>query len=381
MKKVQKILGFLLILLMMLQLAACTKSEPVPTPSDEASSGEFKWDKVNFRVTSHLSPKHNLYTNFYDKVAKYVTEKTDGAVTFEIFWVGELVELGGESDALLNGIVDMAWPISPTYEATKMPYGEVTLLPLTSSDCTIATDAWQKMLESDVKIADGKTYYELMFGQYGLKVFSPTISETYQIATVGTGFDNISKIKGMQLRTSARPQTMYTSILGCSNVTLPGADVFDALNRKTIDGSVMWVADWPNFGLEELYDYALDGVNLGHFPSVFAMTEKKWNSLQPELQNLLVEAMDKYRLDGAKAIVNDTLNVKKRTSESGVNFVDVNSLSADVREFMLNAMAQTWFDYIDLLESEGKPGKEICKLWRDCVLAAGGSVPEEVMDL
>lgn len=365
MRKAKGILGIVAVLFLV--LVSCSSAD-----------AGVEWKPVNFKVTSHLSTKHNLYTNFYDKVAKYVTEKTGGAVTFDVFWAGELVELGGETDALISGVVDMAWPISPVYEATKMPISEVTVLPLTNSDSSIASEAWRLMLENDTPIADGKTYYDYMFGQNGLKVFAPVISETYVMATTKIAFDNVPAIKALKMRTAARPQTMYTNAIGCANVTLPGADVFDALNRGTIDGAVMWVADWPNFGLEKQFKYAMEGLNLGHFPSVFAMSQKGWDALQPELQNLIIEAIDLYRVEGSKAIVETTQQVKKTATESGVSFIHVDNLSADVKALLTTAMAKTWTDYIAQLEGENRPGKIICQIWKDCVIKAGGAVPEGV---
>ena len=386
MKQRKTVLALLLVLCIIFTLTSCgndgnSANDSNSPASSQGGTDDFQWEEVNFRVTSHLSPSHNLYVNYYEPVYQYIEEQTGGAVTFDVFWSGELVELGGESDALLNGVVDMAWPISPTYESTKMPFGEVTLLPVTDSDCPRATVAWELMLESDVELVDGMTYYELMFGQYGLKAFAPVISETYLISTVGKDLQSPDDFQGLQIRTSARPQALYVENLGAANITLPGADLFDALNRGTIDSSVMWVADWPNYGLDGLFDYALEGVNLGHFPSVWAMTQERWDSLQPELQDLMLEAMEMYRPQGAEAVKEISEEVKTESIEKGVEFIHLEDLNEDLSSFLTENMTQVWYDYIELLEAEGQPGTEICRLWRDCLLEAGCEVPEEILDL
>lgn len=337
------------------------------------------WEEENFRVSSHLSATHKLYTNFYEPLYKHIEEVTNGKVSFEIFWSGELVDLGEETNALKDGLIDMAWPISPTYEGDKMPMAEVTLLPLTKSDCSIATEAWKLLLESDVILQDGMTFRQMTFDKYDLKVFAPTISETYTIGTVNKEFNSIDKIKSMKLRTSSRSQQLYTEALGCSAITMPAADLFDALSRGALDGAFLWIPDWPNFGLQNLFTNACEGLNIGHFPSVLAMTQERWDDLQPELKQLIIESVEKYRVSGAKGVVDAYEKVKKEAEN--VEFIHLSELPNDVQTYLIDAMEQTWYDYINLLETEGLPGTEVCRLWRDCIKEAGGEVPEGINNL
>lgn len=272
-----------------------------------------------------------------------------------------------------------AEPFSPTYEGDKMPMAEVTLLPLTKSDCSIATEAWKLLLESDVILQDGMTFRQMTFDKYDLKVFAPTISETYTIGTVNKEFNSIDKIKSMKLRTSSRSQQLYTEALGCSAITMPAADLFDALSRGALDGAFLWIPDWPNFGLQNLFTNACEGLNIGHFPSVLAMTQERWDDLQPELKQLIIESVEKYRVSGAKGVVDAYEKVKKEAEN--VEFIHLSELPNDVQTYLIDAMEQTWYDYINLLETEGLPGTEVCRLWRDCIKEAGGEVPEGINNL
>lgn len=262
-----------------------------------------------------------------------------------------------------------------------MKMTEVVTLPLAKSNSSIATEAWNLLLNSDVPLKDGKTFRELTFDYLGLKVFTPSISEAYTIGVVKKDFDSIASIKSMKLRTSSRSQQLYTQAIGASAITMPAADLFDSLSRGALDGAFLWVPDWPNFGLQNLFTNAVEGINCGHFPSVLAMSEDRWNTLQPELQELIEESVEHYRVTGAQGVVDSYQEVKEEALKLGVTFVQVSDVPADVQAHLFDAMAKTWTDYAELLESEGLPGTELCKLWRDLVIQAGGEVPEAVLAL
>jgi TRAP-type C4-dicarboxylate transport system substrate-binding protein len=370
---------FLVTLLSLMMLLSTAVYAETAAPQTDWSGVE--WKNEDFRITSHLSPSHKLYTNFYEPLYKYIEEATGGKVTFTVFWAGELVDLGQESDALLDGLVDMAWPISPIYEGDKMKLTEVVTLPLTQSNSAVASEAWKLLLESEVPLVNGKTFREYTFDDLGIKVLGPTISEAYTIGTVNKDFNTIDSIKSMKLRTGSRSQQLFTTTLGASAITMPAADLFDSLSRGALDGAFLWVPDWPNYGLQNLFSKALEGLNCGHFPSVFAMSQTRWDSLQPELQQLLVEGANKFRLSGGQGVVDSYAEVKEEAIAMGVEFVQLGELPQDVQEYFQDAMVKTWEDYIALLESEGLPGKELCLLWRDLVVQAGGEVPEAVMGM
>lgn len=373
-----------LVLFLVVLLTGCGGSDsPTGDPTDENGNDleelEESYDPINFRVTSVLGTTHPIAVNFYIPMYEQIEEMSEGKITFDVFWSAEIVELGGETDALLNGIVDMAWPVCPTYEPTKYILGEVAMLPLSESDAEIGTKAWQYLLESDVELQDGKTYYQLMFEENGVKgITSSAISDRYNIGKVGSGFDSVATIQNMKLRTAARTHQLYAEAIGCTTVTMPGPDLFDGLSRGTIDAAAIWVADWPNYGLDQLFDYNLEGVNLGHFPQVFAMTQEKWDSLHPEVQSIILEAANDNYLNAGKNINAARDDV---ASNAKAEFVHVDDLPAGVSELLKDGIVEVWYQYIELLESEGHPGMELAMLWRDCVVQAGGTVPDEIMQL
>ena len=75
------------------------------------------------------------------------------------------------------------------------------------------------------------------------------------------------------------------------------------------------------------------------------------------------------------------IEVMKETQAKGARFVSMTSLNNDVRSLLSSKVVETWRDYIKMLEDEGRPGKAVVKLWAECVVKAGGELPDGVADL
>jgi hypothetical protein len=79
--------------------------------------------------------------------------------------------------------------------------------------------------------------------------------------------------------------------------------------------------------------------------------------------------------------MNRTDEMVKVNEEAGGEFVSFNDIDPAVQDHLLAGVEDTWNGYIDLLEENDQPGKDVALLWRDLLVEAGGSVPDEVAAL
>ncbi|WP_242035096.1 TRAP transporter substrate-binding protein DctP [Mesobacillus harenae] len=369
----------LLICLMLLLVTACNGQTEDTSGKPEDDKGAT--ESFNFRVTSALSPKHGLWVGFYEPWMEQVEKETEGRVTFETFTSGELVEATNEMEALKQGTVDIAAPLLPIYDPASFPLSEVSMLPLASSSPVIGSMAFKKLLESDKKIHDGKTFTELEYGEHGIKVLPATISEQYSMSTTGLKFESVADVQKAQLRTPSRIHELFAKNVGISSVTMPTFDLFDAMSRGAVDGSFLFISDWTAYGFEELFKYTVTDTNLGHFSSLLAMTEEQWDEIPEDIQLIMIEAANVHVKAGAEIWVDRSEEIIQETSSNGAEFVDINDLKPEVEELLVKGMEKTWYDFIDILEEQGEPGTEIAKLWRDIIIEEGGDVPEAIKNL
>jgi TRAP-type C4-dicarboxylate transport system substrate-binding protein len=369
-----------------LSLAACgseTTTTPAPdNSSNTKGSNEAKQEEVSLTASSGISAQHSWQIGFFNPFMERVEKESDGAVSFKVFTSGELVSLGTEYDALRQGQIDVALTFMAPYDPKRFPYSEVTMLPLLKSDAKIASSAMQTVMKSDREIADGKTYYQLEFEDKGLVAFANPLTEPYVMATTKTKLETVEDFtESIRLRSPSRVHEILAANLGLTSISMPVTDAYDALSRNALDGMFHSVPDWISFGVDELLKHTIEGVNLGHFLGHTAMTKETWDKLSPEVQESMKKATDEIIFDGAEVWIAGTVKGKESNISKGGEFTHFNDLDPAVQDHINKALVDTWFAWIENLESQNLAGKEMAILWRDAVIEAGGEVPQEIMDL
>lgn len=312
---------------------------------------------------------------------EHVMEQSD-EVNFDIFTGGELFGEDEALDALNSKSIDIEMVLSPTLDPQRFPYSSVVGLPLLESDASVAAEAIQKLVESDVEISDGKTYYELEFADKDLFVLPIHPTETYVISTTGTRLDTLDNFnQSVRIRASSNVHEMFISELGLTPVALPATDIYDGLSRGSIDGVLLNIPDWPPYGVDEQTDYTLTGLSLGHFPVFFSMRQEVWDSFSDEVQDIFREEASELIQSGPEVYKEQVEEILPQYEENGGELIEVSTLDSDVQERINEAIFNTWENWIADLDSRGHAGKEIALLWRDLIVESGGSLPQEIMDM
>ena len=338
---------------------------------------------LNLDIGTALSPSHGQMVGFWEPWMQEVTEKTNGEVTFTVYTAGELIESGQEYDGLQEKIIDIAAPISFTYDPTNFPASDFCMLPLQSSTASIAAEAWKAMLLDESTQFDGKTFNDYMFGSKNLFVLPVNVAAEACFCTSGKELNNVDDFKGLKIRTGSAVHTMLIQSLGMESISMTVYDAYDAMSRGAVDGAIHFIADWASYGLEDIYRYCIDGLAFGgHFCSVAAWNLESWNAYPEEIRNIMVEAAYDVIPSGAKMFEDWREEaIEKYTAEYGTKFVQFSELDATVQDKFNAAMTDTWKQWIEKYDAEGYCATEMAKLWMECIEAAGGIVPDGVHEL
>ncbi|MFD2130306.1 hypothetical protein ACFSKI_03485 [Pseudogracilibacillus auburnensis] len=368
MKNIYMLLSIILIVFV---VAGCSSSEEKENTESNSSA------KALIASSGYPHTDGSVET-FSVPLLEKVMEKTD-EVEFNIFTGGELFSADESLDALNSTSIDIEMVLSPTLDQKRFPYSSVVGLPLLKSDASVAAKAIQKMVESDVEIADGKTYYELEFADKDLFVLPIHPTETYLISTVDEKLDSVDKFnKSIRIRASSNVHETFINELGLTPVALPAPDIYDSLSRNAIDGVMLNIPDWPPYGVDELTNYTLSGVSLGHFPVFFAMNQDTWDSFSDDVQNIFKEEANELIQSGPETY-------KQQIEEILPNYngelIEFDSLDKEVQDKINTAILNTWNSWIKDLEDRGFAGKEVALLWRDLIVESGGEVPQEILDM
>ncbi|RNF40233.1 hypothetical protein [Planococcus salinus] len=361
-------------------LGGCVSEEEPSTSGSGTEGGGNEQESINLRLNAGLSGEDANTAAFTTPWMETVEEETSGQVTFDAFFNQELVPLGEEIRALQDGTIDLAAPVLPTYNPDQFPLSDVPMLPLKSSDSIIAAKAYADLIRSDVELADGKTFADFEFGEHGMKALPVQPVSQYTIGAVGGHeFSDAASLQNLSLRTGGRAHEIFVQELGSGSVSMPWSEEFEALSRGALDGNVRSVVDYKPYGFDELITTSITGLAIGHFPLVWLMPEDKWNELPEDVQTIMED--EAYAL--AESTVKQELfdQALIDAEEAGIELVAVADLEQGAQDLLEEASTNTWQAWIDAKESEGLPGLETAKLWRDLVIEHGGEVHDPILEL
>ncbi len=326
---------------------------------------------ITIVATSALNPTHCCWEGFYAPFMARVEELSNGLVKFEYYVGAELVDGGKEYDALRDGVAHVAMPLTPIYDTSRFPAGDVPQLPFKSSTSKICSDAYVALLNNKEPILDGKTFYELYFTNNNVHFIAHNNPPGNALATTTKDITSMSDYTGLVIRTSSRPQQYLASELGMSAVNTSVYELYDTLSRGTVDGGFQQIPDWASFGLDELYKYAIDNISFGHFTAGMGWNLKFWNSLPPVVQQIITDAANECRDEGCAFWDQKTQDVKASVVKAGGSFKNFDELPDELKMKINKACIVAWIEYVKMLEENGVPGAKICKIWRDCMVAEG----------
>jgi TRAP-type C4-dicarboxylate transport system substrate-binding protein len=253
----------------------------------------------------------------------------------------------------------------------------VTQLPTYNTTSPMVTRAFQRMLDSDEELADGRTFWDYEIGDKGIRAWALGATAAYSIATVERELTEPGDFAGLPLRAGSAIHTMVATELGSTSVTMPAVQVYEAMARGTVGGILLAISDWPAYSLEQLLRYTITDVSMGHWQSYFAISDNAWDQMSEENQQRFDEIARDIALENAQLWEDGVADVIALSeSEFDGRFVPVTELSEDMQRHIADAAARTWRTWIDRVEAQGHPGTEAARLYARYIMQEGGELPE-----
>lgn len=271
----------------------------------EAAAPAPAAEKVKWRMGSTWTPAINLYYGD-KKMIEHVKEMTNGNFEIEWFPSGSLMGAFEYFDACSKGVVEAVgdWPSywvskDPAFDFLgSMPYG------FTNMDYVI----WYYQF-------GGEELYNEAYGKFGMRYLNlgSTTSESGFRTTEKTGpIRTLADYKGKKLRTPARATIWILEQLGGAPVSMPGGEIYLAVERGTLDGAEFSSPgiDWE-MGFGEITKYWSVPCWFQPASQVGMMVNQKaWEALSPQYQAILrtsakaaaIEALAFYEADSGRAI-------------------------------------------------------------------------------
>ncbi|MEL7982556.1 C4-dicarboxylate TRAP transporter substrate-binding protein [Vreelandella titanicae] len=263
-----------------------------------------------------------------------LAEESGGDMTVNMFWGGVL---GGDNEALplvSKGAVDISG-IVPGYFNTQLPLMSMTnALPHTFFDPEYAMRALAKMSSEN---ADLNAEYEAV----GIKPLVFRFLPNYQFYCTSP-VQTMEDIEGLKVRSFGNYIPRMMESLGAVPVNVTTADVYEALNRGSLDCSYSPMTDAASFKLHEVAEYLIDLPMGGIAANVDVMNLETFNSLSPDSQELITklgaEATD-WWAEQSQEKADEALQTMKEGGLEVVEFKEADKLRETVPD-----MVSIWQD-------------------------------------
>jgi TRAP-type C4-dicarboxylate transport system substrate-binding protein len=243
-----------------------------------------------------------------------VEKRSGGRIKVQYFWNDSLVKWGDALAGIQSGIADVAW-VNSSYFPSKLPnYLALDHMFNYGEDYVAAVKAALDAVDNQPDLKAELAREDVV----------PLMSHISGLAPVGTRqpMQNLDLLKGKTLRTFGGARTDFYKELGWNPVFMVFSDMYQAMDRGTIDALGELVVLLSNvFKLNEVVRHVhymnppgLKG-NGGVIGSHFMISGKKFRSLPPDTQKMLIDLRNEYGVKYASELMQLEEGIKKTWTE------------------------------------------------------------------
>lgn len=306
--------------------------------------------EVKMRFGSHLAATSPGVVEGAQVLIDAAEELSGGSIKIDLFpgeQAGKALQM---YDLVKAGAVDIGTVASGYISSDKLPLVGVLELPgLAKSICAV-TDV---MFELGT---EGGPIYEKEIKPNGIRVLAYMPYPPYGPAVSRTQITKVSDLQGLKMRNAGGLMEHTVAALGGVPVKMPSPEVYQALQRGTLDTVLFSFLSVKSYDLNSVADYGVTGYSFGTPGDLLFMAEKRFQSLTKDQQNAIVEAgrrasahwcayVDKTEAQDMEEMRAAGLNIYTWTPEQ---VAELNAKTQPVAE-----------DWAKQLDARGKPASEV----------------------
>lgn len=272
-------LSALLILCVSLLLGACGKecADNAAAPGAVAPQVAYQWKLVT-TWPKNFPGLGAAPENF----AKMVNEMSNGRLQIRVYGANELVPAMGVFDAVAGGAAEMGHGAA-YYWKGKIPAAQFfTAVPFGMNAQEM--NGW-------LHYGGGLALWQKLYAKYNLVPFAGGSTGVQMAGWFKSEIKSVADLQGLKMRIPGLAGEVFQRVGGVP-VTLPGGEIFTALQTGSIDATE-WVGPYNDltFGLYKVAKfYYYPGWHEPGAMLEFIMNKDAWNSLPADLQAIVTQA-------------------------------------------------------------------------------------------
>jgi TRAP-type C4-dicarboxylate transport system substrate-binding protein len=242
-------------------------------------------DVIKLKFNNYFPATHFVST-FSAQFCDEVKKRTNGQVEISHFAGGTLTPPPRVFDGVVQGISDLGMT-TLGYTRGRFPVLEILELPFGYTSGWVASSVANDFYRT-FKPKEFDSVHVLFFHCVG----------PLAVSTVKKPVNTLEELKGLKIRAISRYADMM-KYLGASPVPLEIGDIYEALRRGTLDGTLVTLEGLKGFRLGEIIRYATATSKTGGSGGISVVMNKgKWDSLPADIKkvfdDLSAEFSEKY---------------------------------------------------------------------------------------
>lgn len=304
-------------------------------------------DHVSLVMADSFSIKHPLELGGTNQMVETLQSEEAKAlgIDLEYFANGQLGEQRDMVSILRSGVADIA-PISPAYVGPALQLSNVGDLPGYVDSTEVGANAIMDLLDEDGIL------YRSEWKPRGIRALWAASLPYYEAMTSGKQITAPEDLAGTTIRSTGGAADRAIDALGAAGVSMPLGEMYEAVSRGTVDGTLASPISVASYRLGEVLDYSTNGARLGAFTLTYAVSEETWERLNDEQREFITRASQTAQEGAAKRLEQAQEEGVSQMKDEGVEFHDVTEAEQKQWEEMTQPVVDSW---IRDLEARGLP--------------------------
>lgn len=191
----------------------------------------------------------------------------------------------------------------------------------------------------------------------------------YEVMTNDTLVKIPADVRGLQLRSAGGTIDRTVRGIGAAPVSMPVTELYQAISRGTVDGTMLAPISAIPYRLDEVIGYSTLGAELGSFTTTYSISERVWQQLPGDMQDALLEAGEDTTRNLSARIDRENEAARRQMKEQGVQFYNLSPREQQLWFDETEPVRETW---VEDMQSINLPGAAALRAMTEALRAVGG---------
>ncbi|MES1925829.1 TRAP transporter substrate-binding protein DctP [Salinisphaera sp. T31B1] len=258
---------------------------------------------------------------------------TDGDLSFRHFPAEQLAKAGEILQKIEDGVIQAGY-VGTGYVSDELPLNGALMLPGEVRDTVEASRAYWQLLKSDTPLRQE-------FLDNGVVPVYAVMLPPYQLVLKRGPVASLADLKGLKLR-STGSLNLVVQAVGANPVSMAAPDAYLAIQRGTLDGTVLPVTSIAPYKVNEVTKSLSTNGRFGSFGITVVMDKKVYDGLSADEKKAVDQAGDETVAHLADVVENEVQTDLAEFRDQGMAIYEIPEAMQQALEPKYAEAQQAW---------------------------------------